>query len=164
MAMFEMKPEQVAKWKNDLWEEAEPHIQGEELVAVAPFRRGGATASYAASKAGGGLPYLIINLFRKKQAGGLPQQVMLAVTPTKLHAFKWKQRGSKMVIGDEVAVWERAGLQVSTEMGGGMTKVTISSPAEGEKVTLVGASIKDDPVSQELIEVLKSGSTTPVAR
>ena len=47
----EMKPEQVAKWKNDLWEEAEPHVAGEELVAVAPFRRGGGTASYAASKA-----------------------------------------------------------------------------------------------------------------
>src|SRR5258705_8631314 len=98
MAMFEMNPEQVAKWKQDLWEETEPKIQGEQLVAVAPFRRGGGTASYAASKAGGGLPYAIVNLLRKKQAGGLPQQVMLAVTPTKLHAFKWEQRGRKMAI------------------------------------------------------------------
>jgi len=164
MAIFEMKPEQVAKWKNDLWEEAEPHVAGKELVAVAPFRRGGGTASYAASKAGGGLPYLIVNLFRKKQAGGLPDRVMLAVTPTKLHAFKWKPKGRNMVIGDEVAVWERAALEISTGSGAGMTKLTISSPGEGEKATLVGASVQDDPVSQELIEVLKSGSTTPVPR
>ena len=79
---------------------------------------------------------------------------MLAVTPTKLHAFKWKQRGRKMVIGEEVAVWERAALEITTGTGGGMTKLTISSPVEGEKATLVGASVQDDPVSQELIEVL----------
>ena len=54
-------------------------------------------------------------------------------------------------------------LQISTGSGGGMTKLTIESPGEGEKATLVGASVQDDPVSQELIEVLKSGSTTPVA-
>ena len=36
-----------------------------------------------------------------------------------------------------------------------MTALTIESPAEGEKVTLVGISVKDDPVSQELIGVLQ---------
>src|SRR5256885_5294562 len=127
MAMFEMKPEQVAKWKNDLWQEAEPHLEGEQLVAVAPFRRGGGTASYAASKAGGGLPYLIINLFRKKAAGGLPESIMLAVTPTRLYAFKRKARGSKMVVTDEVGVWDRSALRVSTDQSGGMTKLTIES-------------------------------------
>src|SRR5256885_16132477 len=119
MAMFEMKPEQVAKWKNDLWQEAEPHLEGEQLVAVAPFRRGGGTASYAASKAGGGLPDLIINLFSKKQAGGLPQQVMLAVTPTKLHAFKWKPRGRDLGICEGGGGWGRAPPQVCAREGVG---------------------------------------------
>jgi hypothetical protein len=43
----------------------------------------------------------------------------------------------------------------------GMTKLTIESPGEYEKVTLVGASVKDDPVSLELIDVLQSGATAP---
>jgi hypothetical protein len=160
---FDITPEAAAKWKRDLWEEATPRVGGEDLVAVAAFRRAGAAGSYAASKLGGGLPYLATKLVSKKRAGGLPENVMLAVTPTKLYAFKRKQKGRRMVAADEVAVWDRDGLHVSTDTAMGMTKLTIESAAEEEKVTLVGASVKDDPVSLELIEVLKSGSTDPVA-
>jgi hypothetical protein len=160
---FDITPEAAAKWKQDLWEEATPRVGGEELVAVAAFRRAGAAGSYAASKLGGGLPYLATKLVSKKRAGGLPENVMLAVTPTKVYAFKRKQKGRRMVAGDEVAVWDRGGLRVSTDQAMGMTKLTIESPGEEEKVTLVGASVKDDPVSLELIDVLKSGSTEPVA-
>jgi hypothetical protein len=39
-----------------------------------------------------------------------------------------------------------------------MTALTIESPAEGEKATLVGISVKDDPVSQEVIAVLQDGA------
>ena len=154
---FDITPEAAAQWKADLRAELAPRVNDEELVAVAAFRRTGGTSSYAASKLGGGLPYLATKLVSKKRAGGLPENVMLAVTPTKVYAFKRKQKGRRMVAADEVAVWDRAGLQVSTDTGMGMTKLTIESPAEGEKVTLVGASVKDDPVSLELIEVLKSG-------
>jgi hypothetical protein len=160
---FDMTDEQVAQYRQMSIDEARPHVNGEEVLAAAGFRRGGAAASYAASKAGGGIPYAIVGLFRKKKAGGLPQHVMLAVTPTKLYAFKRKQRGSKLIITDEVAVWDRAGLQISTNASGGMTQLTISSPTEGEKATLVGASIKDDPVSLEVMDVLKSGATSAAA-
>jgi hypothetical protein len=160
---FDISPEDLAKWKQDMTDEVTPRLHGEELVSVAAFRRGGAAGQYALSKAGGGLPYAVMGLFRKKQAGGLPQHVMLAVTPTKLYAFKRKAKGSKMVVTDEVAVWDRAGLKVGTEQGGGMTKLTIESPAEGEKATLVGSSVKDDPLSIELMEVLKAGATTAPA-
>ncbi|MSO42565.1 MAG: hypothetical protein EXQ70_11885 [Solirubrobacterales bacterium] len=153
---FEITPEVAADWKRDLTEEVTPHLNGEELVSVAAFRRGGSSASFAASKMGGGLPYLATRLASKKKAGGLPQDLILALTPTKLYAFKRKQKGRRMVVKEEVAVWERAGLRVSTDSGLGMTQLIIESPAEDEKVTLVGASIKDDPVSLEFIDVLKS--------
>ena len=39
-----------------------------------------------------------------------------------------------------------------------MTALTIESPASGEKATLVGISVKDDPVSQELIGVLQGAA------
>jgi hypothetical protein len=81
---------------------------------------------------------------------------MLAVTPEKLYAYKLKV-GRDYKLGEEVAVWDRAGLRISTEKGA-MTSLTIESPSEGEKATLVGISVRDDPVSQEVIGVLQGSA------
>ena len=35
-----------------------------------------------------------------------------------------------------------------------MTALTIESPAEGEKATVVGVGVKDDPISKEMIGML----------
>jgi hypothetical protein len=129
-------------------------VDGEEVLAAAGFRRGGASANYVASKAQmGGLVYAGIKMLRKKKAGGLPEKVILAVTPNRLYAFKLGFRGRDYKLGDEVGNWERQGLKASADRGGTMTSLTIESPA-GEKATLVGISVKDDPVSQELIGAL----------
>jgi hypothetical protein len=162
MGMFEMSPEYVAEWRQKCEELVAPRVNGEEVVAAAGFRQGGASASYAASKAQlGGLVYAGIKLMRKKKAGGLPDKVMLALTPNRLYAFKLHV-GRSYKLGEEVAVWERPGLKTSTAVEGGMTALTIESPAEGEKATLVGISVKDDPVSQDLIAAL-GGGTSAVA-
>lgn len=154
MGMFEMSAEQVAEWRQKCEELVAPRVDGEEVLAAAGFRQGGASANYVASKAQlGGLVYAGIKMMRKKQAGGLPDKLMLAVTRERLYAFKLKV-GRDYKLGDEVAVWDRAGLKISTQSGG-MTALTIESPAEGEKATLVGIGVKDDPVSQELIGVLQ---------
>ena len=154
MGMFEMSDEQVEQWRGQCRELVEPRVNGEEVLAAAAFRRGGAAASYAASKAGGGLVYAGVKLFGKKKAGGLPDKVMIAVTPDKVYAYKLKL-GREYKLGDEVAVWDRGGLLASSERSSGMTAMTLESPAEGEKVTLVGISVRDDPVSQELIGLLQ---------
>jgi hypothetical protein len=158
MGMFEMSPDQVAEWRRQCQELVAPRVTDEEVLAAAGFRQGGASANYVASKAQmGGLVYAGIKMLRKKKAGGLPEKVMLAVTPQRLYAFKLSVgRGYKL--GDEVGSWERAGLKVSSDASGGMTALTIESPASGEKATLVGISVKDDPVSQELIGVLQAAA------
>ncbi len=161
MGMFDMSDSQVEEWRQKCLALVEGHTGGEELVSAAAFRRGGAAASYMASKAGGGIAYAAVRLMGKKKAGGLPDKVMLAVTPEKLYAFKLKV-GREYKLGDEVAAWDRGALRVSTDSSGGMTALTIESPAEGEKVTLVGISVKDDPVSQGLMEVLQ-GAAPPAA-
>jgi hypothetical protein len=162
MSMFEMSPDQVVEWRQKWRELLAPHVNGEEVVSAAAFRRGGAGASMVASKAQmGGLVYAAIKLFNKKKAGGLPERVMLALTPDRLYAFKLGFKGRNYKVGDEAAVWDRSGLKVSTERRSGMTALTIESPAEGEKATLVGVGVKDDPLSQELIEALHGG--TPAA-
>ncbi len=84
---------------------------------------------------------------------------MLAVTPTRIYAFDYGFKGRNHKLKKEVAVWDRAGLRISTDRQGGMTALTMESPAEDEKATLVGAGIKDDPLSQELISVLNGGAS-----
>ena len=79
---------------------------------------------------------------------------MLVVTPTKLHAFKYKFRGRNYQLQDEAAVWDRTGLRISTEGQLGLTMLTIESPTEGEKATLAPGGVKDDPWTQEVIRVL----------
>ncbi len=154
--MFEMTPEQAAEWKQKLLELAAPHVDGEEVLAAAAFRRGGATASTIASKAQlGGLVYAGVKMFNKKKAGGLPERVVLVATPAKLYAFNLGYKGRDYKLKGEAAVWDRAGLQFSSERKSGMTALTISSPSEGEKATLVGIGVKDDPVSQEMIAMLQ---------
>jgi hypothetical protein len=160
MGMFEMSDKQVEEWREKCRELVESSVNGEEIVAAAAFRQGGATASYAASKAGGGLVYAGIKLMRKKKAGGLPDKVMIAVTPDKVYAFKLKV-GRDYKLGDEVAVWDRGGILASSERKSGMTALTIESPSEGEKVTLVGISVKDDPVSKDLMAVLQGNPSQP---
>jgi hypothetical protein len=159
MGMFEMTPDQVAEWRQKYRDLVAPHVNGEEVLSAAGFRRGGAAATTVASKAQlGGLVYAGIKLFNKKKAGGLPERVMLAVTPDKLYAFNFGFKGRNYRIKEEAAVWDRASLNLSTEMKSGMTALTIESPAEGEKATLVGVGVKDDPLSQELIGVLQGAA------
>jgi hypothetical protein len=154
--MFEMSDEQAAQWRQQLRDLVAPHVHGEEVVAAAAFRRGGASASMVASKAQlGGIVYAGIKLFNKKKAGGLPERVILVATPDKLYALNFGFKGRDYKIKDEVAVWDRAGLRFSSERKSGMTALTIESPAEGEKATLVGIGVKDDPVSQEMIGLLQ---------
>jgi hypothetical protein len=156
--MFEMSEDQVAEWRQQCRDLVADRVNGEEVVAAAGFRQGGATASYAASKAQlGGLVYAGVKMLRKKKAGGLPDKVMLAVTPNRLYAFKLSV-GRTYKLGDEVAVWERPALKIGADRSGGMTALTIDSPAEGEKASLVGISVKDDPVSQEVIGALQGGA------
>ena len=154
MGMFDVSPEQVVEWREKFRQLASEHVD-EDVLAAAPFRHGGAATRYAISKLQlGGIAYAASKLLSKKKAGGLPDQLMLVVTPTKLYAFTYKFKGRNYKIKDEAAVWERAGLRVGTDDSGGMTALTIESPAEGEKATLVGGGVKDDPFSQELIGIL----------
>lgn len=161
MGMFEMTDDQVVEWRQKIRDLVAPHVNGEEVISAAAFRRGGASASMVASKAQlGGIVYAGIKMFNKKKAGGLPERVMLAVTPDKLYALNFGFKGRNYNIKGEAAVWDRPGLRISTERKSGMTALTIESPAEGEKATLVGVGVKDDPLSQELIGVLQGAGPT----
>ena len=61
----------------------------------------------------------------------------------------------------EVARWQRAGLRVSSSQKMGLTNLTIESPAEGEKVTIVPLGVKDDAVNLEFIGILEQAHPAP---
>jgi hypothetical protein len=157
MGMFDMtmNEEQTAQFRQMVFDAVQGRTNGEELLAAGAFRRGGASGSYAASKAGGGLVYAAVKLGRKKKAGGLPDRVLLALTPENLYAFKLKADRKGYTADKEVAHWQRAGLRISSQPKMGLTNLTIESPAEGEKVTIVPIGVKDDAVNLEFIDLLE---------
>jgi hypothetical protein len=159
MGMFDISEETAAEYTEKFRKMAAEKVS-EPVLAVGPFRHGGAASSMAISKAQlGAVVYAANALRRKRSAGGLPGKLFLIVTPTKLHAFNYKMKGRNYVLKDEAAVWDRAGLQVSSEPKSGLTMLTISSPADGEKATLAPGGVKDDPWTQEVIRVLSEGAT-----
>ena len=153
-----MSEDYVETFRTMLRDAVRDRVDGEELLAAGAMRRGGASGQFMPSKAGGGIAYAAVALARKRKAGGLPQQILLALTPERLYAFKLKLKGGgrSYEAKEEVARWDRAGLRISTEVKLGLTNLIIESPAEGEKATLVPIGVKDDPVSLELIAMLES--------
>jgi hypothetical protein len=164
LGMFEMSDQQVAEFRSQVEGYAREKVTDEPVVAAALFRRGGAATRMGISYGGlGGLAYAASALFSKKQAGGLPDKALFVATPTKVRAFKARVKGRGFRIGDEVAVWDRAGLKATTEAKAGLTMLTLESPSEGEKVTVAPIGVKDDPVSVEFGRALVSGATEPSA-
>ena len=114
----------------------QPRVQektDEPVLAWSLFFR---TGSYGAMAANHVLPIAgtVINLIGKKRAGGLPPRFLLAVTPTKVRAYKFSQRRSGLRVGSELAVWDRSELRVTATETALTTRVTLESAAEAERV------------------------------
>ena len=156
MGMFDLK------MKDDYVDEYRAMVKGmaakkvaEPIVAAALFRRGGGAAKMGISKARlGAIAYAGAALTAKKQAGGLPERVLLVATADKLYAYKAKPKGRDWKVEEEVAVWDRAGLKVAGRPSSGLTMLDIESPAENEKASLAPIGVRDDPVSLEFIEAV----------
>ncbi len=156
-----MSPDKVIEWRGRYRELAAPHVGGEAVLSAAIFRRGGAAAGFIADKAQlGGLVYAGVKMFNKRKAGGLPERMLLALTAERLYIFDLGYKRSGWTVKKEAASWDREGLRFSADRRSGMTALTIESPAEGFKASVVGVGIADDPLSQELITEL-DGSLAP---
>ena len=132
----------------------QPHI-GEQVLAVGTFRTTGSGTRYGISKLQiGALAYAASSMASKKQAGGLPSSFLLAVTPTKIHAFKYKMRGKGPDVKEEVAAWDRDGLAVTTQRLQTTTRVQLEWPAEGEKLIFDQDGMGDNPWADEVVSVL----------
>ena len=155
MGRFDISPEVAEEYRGKFKEAVQAELQ-EEVLAVGSFRTTGAGTKYGISKMqGGALAYGAAHLMGKKKAGGLPGQFLLAVTPTGLHAFKYKMKRNGIESKGEVAAWDRSGLEVTTEKMKTTSRVTLEWPGEGEKIVCDQEGMGDNPWADEVVRVLQ---------
>jgi hypothetical protein len=145
-----MNAKQQAEWEQKYREAVQPQLD-EPLLKAGLFYRTGGFATVALGPFSG-LASLVSMGVGKKRAGGLPNQFVLAVTPTRVHAFKCSIAYNKIKVRQELAVWNRAGLRVSAEETAVNTKVIIESPAENERLV---CSTGKDALSQSVVYAMQ---------
>ena len=155
MGRFEISPELAEEWRQKYRSSVEPHVDG-EVLAVGAFRPTGAGTKMAISKFQvGALAYGAAHKIGKSKAGGLPGQFVLAVTPDKLYAFKYKSGRSGITIKDEAASWERSGLRAGTERRQTTTRLTLEFP-DGEKIVCDQEGLGNNPWADDVIRELQT--------
>lgn len=155
MGRFDISPEVAEEYRGKFRDAVQPHLNDEEVLAVGTFRTTGSGTKYAISKTqAGALAYGAASLMGKKRAGGLPGQFLLAVTPTRLRAFKYKMKRNGVALKEEVADWDRAGLEVSTERLQTTTRVTLEWSKDGERVVFDQDGMGDNPWADDVVREL----------
>ena len=155
MGRFDISPEVAEEWRGKYRASVEPHVDG-EVLAVGAFRPTGAGTKMGISKLQlGALAYGAAHKIGKNKAGGLPGQFVLAVTPERLYAFKYKSGRNGITIKDEAASWERAGLKVEADDRQTTTRVTLEF-ADGQKVVCDQEGLGDNPWADDVIRELQS--------
>jgi hypothetical protein len=157
MGRFDISPEVAEEFRGKFRDAVQPQVD-EKVLAVGTFRTTGSGTKYAISKTqAGALAYGAASLMGKKRAGGLPGQFLLAVTPTKLHAFKYKMKRNGVALKDKAADWDRTGLEVKTERLQTTTRVTLEWSGEGETVVCDQDGMGDNPWADDVVRELAAG-------
>jgi hypothetical protein len=141
--------------KRDEWErkyrDALQPLVDEPVLAGGVFYRTGGWAAVAVGPFSG-LAALVSRSLGKRRAGGFPNQFLLAVTPTRVHAFKCSLAYGDVEARDELAVWDRSGLTVTAEETSVNTKVVLESGGGGERVV---CSTGKDELSQSVVYAMQ---------
>ena len=153
-----MNAAELAEWQQKYRDAVQPQVS-EPVEAAWVFYRTGGFASMSLSKgsslaAGGGPAH------SEREAGGLSNSFVLACTPTHVHAFAYKPRGVDVNLGEELAVWARHALQVTSQAAEINTTVTLESAEEGERVV---CSTGRDEASLAMIRTLQTPAPAPAA-
>jgi hypothetical protein len=145
-----MDPDKRAEWERKYRDALQTKVD-EPVLAGGLFYRTGGFAAVAMGPFSG-LAALISRGIGKRRARGLPNQFLVAVTPTRVHAFKCSTAYGSVKAKDELAVWSRAGLTVTAEETAVDTKVVIDSPGAAERVV---CSTGKDELSQSVVYAMQ---------
>lgn len=145
MSMFDTEA-----WKAKYRDAVQEKLPDERVEAAWLFYR---TGGYAGLALGPFSPLaaIVARSIGKKRGGGLPNQFLPALTPERIHVFKCRPARSKAKVGNELAVWDRAGLTVRARDAAVNTEVVIEPPGGGERIV---CSTGKDATSREFVELL----------
>jgi len=138
-----------AEWERKYRDAMQPLVDEPVLAGGVFYRTGGWTAMAVGPFSG--LAAIISRSIGRRRAGGLPNQFLLAVTPTRVHAFKCSLAYGDVEARDELAVWDRAGLTVTAEETSINTKVVLER-GSGERVV---CSTGKDELSQSVVYAMQ---------
>jgi hypothetical protein len=154
MGRFDISPQVAEEYRAKFWDSVRSHLD-EDVLAVGTFRTTGSATKYGISKLQlGAVAYGATALMGRKQAAGLPGQFLLAVTPTRVVAFKYKMRSKGVDVKEEVGAWKRDGLAVSTEALQTTTRVKFEWPGDGDTIVCDQDGMGDNPWADEVVRVL----------
>lgn len=139
-----------AEWERKYRDALQPLVD-EPVLAGGVFYRTGGWAAVAMGPFSG-LAAVVSRSIGKRRAGGLPNQFLLAVTPTRVHAFKCSLAYGDVTAKEELAVWDRTGMTVTAEETSVNTKVVIERRGDGERVV---CSTGKDELSQSVVYAMQ---------
>ena len=138
------------KYRQKYRDSVQPHLS-EPLLAVGVFNRPGGIQAIGMAKVSP-LLSMMMRKSAKKQAGGLPTSVALAITPTQVHVYGFNARSSSIDVENELMVWERQGLQVETQSTVTATRLQLT-PSGGETIELEWLKMAGD-FNDEAVQAL----------
>jgi hypothetical protein len=157
MGRFDISPEVAEEYRTKFREAVMPQVS-EDILAVGTFRTTGSGSKFAISKLqAGAAVYGAASKLGRAKAGGLPNTFLLAVTPTKVHAFKYKMKRNGVEARQEVAAWDRAGITVKTDRLQTTTRVTLEWAESGDKIVCDQDGMGDNPWADDVVRVLQTG-------
>ena len=131
----------------------------EPVLAGGLFRRAGAWDDLALGPFSG-LAALVARGLSTRRVRGLPREFLLAVTPTRVHAFGCSTSDGRVYAKEEWTAWERSALRVKAEETAGVTRVVIEPGATRRRLVCTTGT---DEGSQGVVYAMQEIVGTPAA-
>lgn len=122
------------KYRQKYMESLQPKVEA-PIQEIGVFSRPGSMGSVFLSQVSPAAA-MIKNRSSKGKAGGLPQNVVLALTEDKVYVFGFKPRGFGIKVKDPIAVWDRSGVVVSVTGESAVAKHLHFQLSDGEAIEL----------------------------
>jgi hypothetical protein len=137
------------QWRERYLRALQPHVS-EPVIGAGMLSRSGGVARMGVAKVSP-LASVLMGARAKKASGGLPTNVLVAITADKVHLFDFSPRGMDFKIKGEVATWDRKEMRVTTEPKATATRVRVELPGSAVELDAMkgGGGFND-----EMIELL----------
>ena len=116
---------------------AQAAVPEEQVYAVGVLSRRGATKNVLIGSVSP-LLGLIMRRRAKTKAQGLPANVLIAVTPTRLIPFAYTPRGTRIKLGARCAEWPRSLVRIEAGTDGSLTRQLTFHFPDGGTIELEG--------------------------